>query len=120
MTVRLAPIDDASTVLCIHLHVHRAVRQTSELYPALAEAGEYCLKARVVHPETVVLNGEFSIHLVEVQRQALVHEDRAEWPDSLFRPRDPKDGGHEFSRCLPVPSGNYCVIEVNGHEARGG
>jgi hypothetical protein len=80
MAIGLAPVHNATTVRRVDLVVDRAKRRASAGDSHCLEFGKNRIKARIIHPKTEMLHGQFALDLVEIQRESLIYINRAEWP----------------------------------------
>src|SRR5262249_37192464 len=100
MPIWLAPVDDASTVLGVDLHVDWAMRCAPVLDAHGLQTRNQCPEFGVTHAEAVMLKGNSIFDLIHVERQPLVDVHRAEGTDTALCPRHSKNACEQFC-CRP-------------------
>lgn len=113
--VRFTPVNDAATVLRIDPRVYWTVRCASVVDALGSDSCEDAIELVLADPKAVVLNGEGTLGLIEVEGQALVHVDRTEGAHAELRPGHTEEVGEQFGRRSSISARNYCVVEFNAH-----
>src|ERR1700730_2650467 len=90
MAVWLVPIDHASAVLRVDLHVLRATHCTAVLDAGRLDALENRIKFFLIDTEAEVLDGKRSIVIDEIESQSVIDVYRREWSSTGFRPANAK------------------------------
>jgi hypothetical protein len=113
MTVRLIPVHDFASEVCVDLIVHWTVGHASEGYSGDLDSVEDGLELSLCDSEAIVTLGELFVPLVEVDGQTFVDVNCSEGSDSRGRPIDTEDRG-QLLRSGPIVLGrNHEVVEVN-------
>src|SRR5262249_4593789 len=114
--VGLVPVDEATAVLTVDLPVDRPVRSAPVLDVPSLDPFQDSVELSLADPKAIVLQGNGTIHLIEVERQAVVHEHRTEGADARFRPRHAKERGEQFRGGSPVPRWDHRMVQFNAHQ----
>jgi hypothetical protein len=110
MTLWLAPVHNISTIGMIDLEVVWTMREAPERYACGLDALEYSVEFMWRDPEAVVLDGEGTFRLIEIEGQAVIHIDGGKWANARFRPGHAKELGQKFGRRDAISSRYEKVI----------
>lgn len=79
VVIRVVPIHDPASMLCIDLHIYRTMWSTSVLDFLRLDSGENPIEFLFSHTKTIVLYREGAVRFVKVQGQSIVHVNRRKW-----------------------------------------
>src|SRR5215467_3295656 len=116
VSVGLVPVDEATAILSVDLPVDRSVRRASVLDVPSLDPFQDSVELSLADPEAIVLQGNGTVRLIEVERQAVVHEYRTEGADTRFRPRHAKESREQFRGGSPVLRWDDRVVQFDAHQ----
>ena len=97
MPVGLIPIDDATSVLRVDLHVLRALDRTAVLDSGRPEALENRIEFFLIDPKAEVLDRKRSVVVDEVEGQAIVDVYGRERPAPVSVQRTPRSSARRLA-----------------------
>ncbi|GEM_PF-6672686 len=113
MAIGVAEIKSPATTPIVKLHIRARPRCAAVSYSGLLQTCEDCVELLVTYVKRIVMTLE-ALTVIEIQSQGLIDPDGGKMPGWTVVSK-PENLGKEASRSLFVISGNYCVIERNGH-----